>query len=251
MIKFFRHIRQSLIMENKTSKYFKYAIGEILLVVIGILIAVQINTWNEHRKSKSNEIKTLTQLNVDLKANYDEIVELTEYLILSNQSGEKILKHLDTNKQVTDSLKYWVEGFSSANIFNNANTTYKNLENSTKNIITNDSIRLKITLIYEGAFANIHRREKMLYDDYLPSYKEELIKNFKTSPVMDKWLTNMNLAVNTPININELKQNESFKNTLVELYNFRLLRMRWLKETIKELGTLIKTIDEEISYLNQ
>jgi hypothetical protein len=47
MIKFFRHIRQSLILENKTGKYLKYAIGEIVLVVIGILIALQINNWNE------------------------------------------------------------------------------------------------------------------------------------------------------------------------------------------------------------
>ena len=51
MIKLFRHIRQSLIMENKTSKYLKYAIGEIVLVVIGILIALQINNWNEEKKS--------------------------------------------------------------------------------------------------------------------------------------------------------------------------------------------------------
>ena len=46
MIKFFRNIRQILIMENNTSKYLKYAIGEIVLVVIGILIALQINNWN-------------------------------------------------------------------------------------------------------------------------------------------------------------------------------------------------------------
>jgi hypothetical protein len=51
MIKFFRKIRQNLLMENKTGKYFKYAIGEIVLVVIGILIALQINNWNENRKS--------------------------------------------------------------------------------------------------------------------------------------------------------------------------------------------------------
>ena len=50
MLKFFRHIRQNLIMENKTGKYFKYAIGEIVLVVIGILIALQVNNWNEQRK---------------------------------------------------------------------------------------------------------------------------------------------------------------------------------------------------------
>ena len=49
MIKFFRHIRRSLINENRMGKYFKYAIGEIILVVIGILIALQINNWNEKR----------------------------------------------------------------------------------------------------------------------------------------------------------------------------------------------------------
>ncbi len=47
MIKFFRNIRKTLLTEGKTSKYFKYAIGEIVLVVIGILIALQINNWNE------------------------------------------------------------------------------------------------------------------------------------------------------------------------------------------------------------
>jgi len=52
MIKFFRKIRQNLLMENKTGKYFKYAIGEIILVVIGILIALQINNWNENRKKE-------------------------------------------------------------------------------------------------------------------------------------------------------------------------------------------------------
>ena len=47
MIKFFRKIRYDLMEKNKTGKYFKYAIGEIVLVVIGILIALQINNWNE------------------------------------------------------------------------------------------------------------------------------------------------------------------------------------------------------------
>jgi len=56
MIKFFREIRQNLLMENKTRKYFRYAIGEIVLVVIGILIALQINNWNDERKAE-NEIK--------------------------------------------------------------------------------------------------------------------------------------------------------------------------------------------------
>lgn len=55
MIKFFRHIRQGLIKENKIGKYLKYAIGEIVLVVIGILIALQINNWNVNQIEKSQE----------------------------------------------------------------------------------------------------------------------------------------------------------------------------------------------------
>lgn len=53
MIKFFRHIRQRMIKENRVSKYILYAIGEIVLVVIGILLALQINNWNEDRKNSS------------------------------------------------------------------------------------------------------------------------------------------------------------------------------------------------------
>ena len=249
MIKFFRKIRQNLLMENKTGKYFKYAIGEIILVVIGILIAVQINTWNEHRKTRSNEIKTLKQLNIELRENYIEITELHEMIMSSNISGQKILDHLNTSNRVTDSLKFWVEHFSGGNIFNNANTTYKNLENSNENIISNDSIRLKITLMYEHGFANIHRREKMSFEQYKLKYEEEVLKNFKTSPVMIKWLDDKKLAVNTPIDITALKQNEVYKNATVELYNFRLLRSKWLKETIKRLDELIKTIDNEIDEL--
>src|SRR6056297_1334171 len=62
MIKFFRKIRQNLLSEGKTGKYFKYAIGEIILVVIGILIALQINNWNEARKKKQVEKQVLISL---------------------------------------------------------------------------------------------------------------------------------------------------------------------------------------------
>ena len=69
MIKFFRKIRQQLIQENKMGKYFKYAIGEILLVVIGILIALQINNWNENRKDRAEELKILKSLHKEVKSN--------------------------------------------------------------------------------------------------------------------------------------------------------------------------------------
>jgi len=67
MIKFFRHIRKSLLTENKFMKYLFYAIGEIILVVIGIMIALQINNWNENRKTRIAEVSKLNKLLEDLK----------------------------------------------------------------------------------------------------------------------------------------------------------------------------------------
>jgi hypothetical protein len=71
MIKFFRKIRQKLLKENKYSKYLTYAIGEIILVVIGILIALSINNWNENRKTEEKRRIHYRQLLVDLKTDKD------------------------------------------------------------------------------------------------------------------------------------------------------------------------------------
>ncbi len=60
-------MRKSQIMENRTAKYFKYAIGEIVLVVVGILIALSINNWNEERKQDLNDIKFIKNLRYELE----------------------------------------------------------------------------------------------------------------------------------------------------------------------------------------
>jgi len=69
MIKFFRSIRKSLLAENKTGKYFKYALGEIILVVIGILIALSINNWNSKRIEDSNSLRLAVRLLAETERN--------------------------------------------------------------------------------------------------------------------------------------------------------------------------------------
>jgi hypothetical protein len=73
MIKFFRKIRYNLMNQNKTSKYFKYAIGEIILVMIGILLALQVNNWNNRRLDASKEQMFLKNLRSDFIFNLDEL----------------------------------------------------------------------------------------------------------------------------------------------------------------------------------
>lgn len=92
MIKFFRHIRQNLILENKTGKYFKYAIGEIVLVVIGILIALQINNWNENRKDHKMSIEFLKGINNDLKKD----VILVDSVLQLNKECFSLISSIDS-----------------------------------------------------------------------------------------------------------------------------------------------------------
>jgi len=73
MIKFFRKIRYNLMETGKTGKYLKYAIGEIILVVIGILIALQINNWNENRKQIAEEKEVIASLKEELKNNINKL----------------------------------------------------------------------------------------------------------------------------------------------------------------------------------
>ena len=76
MIKFFRKIRRNLLIGNKTGKYLKYAFGEVVLVMIGILLALQVNNWNEIRKENSKEHEILSYAIENLKSDSLSLVKL-------------------------------------------------------------------------------------------------------------------------------------------------------------------------------
>lgn len=88
MIRFFRNIRQKLAAENKVMQYLRYAIGEILLVVIGILIALQVNNWNEGRKDKLEVEKVLENLESEFQENLrnlNDVILKLDTVILANK----------------------------------------------------------------------------------------------------------------------------------------------------------------------
>jgi len=92
MIKFFRKIRQKLLSENKFSKYLLYAIGEIVLVVIGILIALSINNWNEERKSNNLLQKYKQSIIAELKI---DLLKLDELDSIHNSWRNSLRNYLD------------------------------------------------------------------------------------------------------------------------------------------------------------
>ncbi|MFD2565754.1 DUF6090 family protein [Pseudotenacibaculum haliotis] len=98
MLKIFRRVRQKLLRENKVSNYMLYAIGEIALVMIGILLALQVNNWNEERKSNKQLKSILKNVSLDLKrdtASASRIIRF--YDTIKKKSDLIIQKKLDRN----------------------------------------------------------------------------------------------------------------------------------------------------------
>ncbi|MDC6389400.1 DUF6090 family protein [Maribacter sp. PR1] len=105
MIKFFRRIRKQLLSENKFNKYLLYAIGEIILVVIGILIALQINNWNEERLENNREKITVQNLNTEFQENLRDLDSINTILHRTILATETIFgKFKEDNLQETDPI---------------------------------------------------------------------------------------------------------------------------------------------------
>jgi len=149
MIKFFRKIRQKLLSEGKTRKYFKYAVGEIVLVVIGILIALQINNWNENRKISNSEKNYLNVLRVEFEKNQNKL----KSAISINQTNLKNAKELssfigkDTAKVDVKKLRSLILGVVNAEVqYRPNNGVISEIINSGKlEIFKDDSLRFMIS----------------------------------------------------------------------------------------------------------
>ena len=149
MIKFFRKIRYNLMEQNKTGKYFKYAIGEIVLVVIGILIALSINNWNEKNKLKKEESKILTEIRKSLKG---DLRYLKVNLRTNSESKRElniIKEQFELDKPTNDSLNYFYSSILFTNSVDITTGPYETLKSKGLDLISNDSLRNNVVLFYE------------------------------------------------------------------------------------------------------
>ena len=128
MIKFFRKIRQNLISEGKTIKYVKYAIGEIVLVVIGILIALQVNNWNEQRKTEAKVESIFADIMDELISDIEETSMPMEYFALRDSTIQLVIQDRVTFEDYENGNIPYLNNLT--NFYNRVNLTqhaYNNL----------------------------------------------------------------------------------------------------------------------------
>lgn len=154
MIKFFRKIRQKLLTENKFSKYLLYAVGEIILVVIGILIALQINTWNQEKLLKQKETKSLFELKSNLERNVRQLDKFSKGQGRIVNRMEKLITFKELNIIYQDSLSPYFKGISWLEQIDLVFSTYETMKTNGLDLISTDSLRLNIIELHEVRYGH-------------------------------------------------------------------------------------------------
>lgn len=148
MIKLFRNIRENLIAEGKTKKYILYAVGEIILVVIGILIALQINNWNEQQKAKSTEIYVLKEVLSNLSEDGMILNEIIEQRQKAKSSVADMLNYLQTENINKDTLEKDMLYFLSFERYFPINNAYEILKSKGLQL-SNKKLTTKLSRYYD------------------------------------------------------------------------------------------------------
>lgn len=150
MIKFFRKIRQDLLSKGKTGKYLKYAIGEIILVVIGILIALQINNWNTERLERITETEYYCQLLDDLESDKVELLELIEASKQRVEITKQLLLDLEAQTLAKEEIIFNMLLALRSNTFIPSKLAITDLTSSGRlNLIKDKSFKKKLYKYYE------------------------------------------------------------------------------------------------------
>ncbi|MFC4720936.1 DUF6090 family protein [Geojedonia litorea] len=246
MIKFFRHIRRELMEKNKTGKYLKYAIGEIVLVVIGILIALSINNWNEERKSYKSEQIFLSQILNSLQSDLNRTKAIYKYRALRK---DKALKTLMNNLKKTNlphdsilSAQFREMTMTLSFIYDKG--AYESLKSHGLEIIQNDLLRQKIVRAYENdlplgnLFIDVNRQ---IEDELRQNYILELTEYDYERSDNGQW------KGKTIIHFEKIKESTLLKNLFRLETSVASNYIMRLEDIISDFENLIYSIETELN----
>jgi hypothetical protein len=239
MLNFFRKIRKSLIESGSTRKYLFYAFGEIALVVIGILIALQINNWNEWRKDREIEAKTLLNLVENLELNIQQIEYELGRINEHNLSGTIIISGLDNRNLVVDTFSDHIHSA----LLNHSNLVlseagYESLKNVGFEIITNDELKKEIVLLHENTYLHLYRNQ-VWGAEVKPDLDKYLIDKF-TRYQGREWI---------PRDFESLINDHYFHGLLNIASQQRGFYQRRYNETLVEIVRVLQLIKEELGSI--
>jgi len=245
MIKFFRKIRQNLLSEGKTEKYFKYALGEIILVVIGILIALQINNWNQNSKKLNQEQEILNNLKQDFEYNLEALHNVLKINSKRINSAKTVLNHTGNRFSTSFDIDPILSDIASSVYYYPKNGFLNDLIYSGNlGIIRNNQLRNRLTS-WPPRLDDLNRRQdaNKEFENLIIRYIIEKGSWLNSDEATDdQTVKNLNFpSSGFEVDNNELLKNIEFENMVenqavfLELMKERLIKCQKLNEEILEL----------------
>ncbi len=177
---FFKALNNNLRAEHRLTKLLVGGVGEIFMVMVGILLALQVNNWNDDRKDGAKEVRILREMRENLDSDLKDCrynIVRNGQLLLGNQA---VLKHLTERTPLHDSLRVHY-GSIFGNTTLTANTSaYDNLKSIGFNLIRNDSLRQMVTTLYSERYTYLRNLEfeadgKLQFDHILPQLMAKVV----------------------------------------------------------------------------
>ncbi len=233
-------------------RYVIYAVGEIFLVMVGILLALQVNTWNENRKLTREETLVLNNFSQSLHSDLVNLHARAKFNEMSDNSIRILLDHLENNKPYHDSLKHHF-GFTNITAELHLNLSiYESLKSNNLNLISNDIIRNNITNLYNYFLYEVqpsnNRFSDIIQDASINLYDSRFQSFWKTN--YPEWKDNKSLFVPemNPINFESLGKDTTYLYFLRSLPNRRVFLVRnHLDDLERQIKEILLQIDQELN----
>ena len=240
MIKFFRRIRKQLLGEGKIGNYLKYAIGEVVLVAIGILMALQINNWNEKRLNSILEQELMFNLISDIEVDIINLKYQDSVLALAFLAKTRLGSFIKGEDLSRDSVFYYLSKSGPTTTFNATTITYDEMKNADGfKVISSKEIRREIAILYKQY--EIVKTKEILYFEAHARIRNIRIEDFATgslSSIGSDEIRDPDQIINQVRTnrrfINALESNyvsnqyEAYKETLQKTIHFKEILAKYL-----------------------
>ena len=233
-----------MLSENKFSRYFLYAIGEILLVVIGILIALQINNNNEASKAKIFEHKMLNEIRKDLILDTIYFNAIKSRPIRTEKAADRLIKMKKDGLVIKDSVPFLFDQLGTNFNFSYHNGAYESLKSVGLDKISNDALRNWIAEMYDFNYPRtqelIDPIKKETIDYYRKTFDKFFVIDFKASYV-GKPIPSLTIEAEHVLN------EPHFLNTIYYRMSYAKNSIHRIKGITKSASLLLKSIDSELN----
>lgn len=241
MLTVLRKVRKSLVGKGSSSRYLLYALGEIALVVVGILIALQFNNWNEARKLRTREYKLLSEL----KLSVDNNISKNRYQINRNRGSleahVRLIGHFEAKRPYNDTLLPLFANAHNRWVVLMEEHAYQNAKDFGLDFIRNDTIKRELVSLFEGQLDYLEKLDARNKEFYQHTVIPELLLHFEEIRPQGRFYNSLK-----PLDYPALLSNRKYLSILKSSSRFRYQYYEWQRGYFGDMEDLSARLTQEL-----